>query len=239
MKSANLMRAIPLLALFFVAACAPQPSNYLLPGLTVTGTGSVKVTPDIATVTIGVQSQNAQIGTAVADNNRRSGTVQDAVVGKGVELGDIRSTNFSVWSQPRYDEFGVVTGESTFFVDNTILVTVRDVAKLGEILQAAVDAGSNSIQGITFTVADSSAAETEARDKAVADAHARAEQLAAASGTQLGAVTSINTSVYTPQPMPYYAAAMGLGGGGGEGAPPISSGSYEVQVQVTIAYEIK
>lgn len=237
MKSANLMRAIPLLALLFVGACAPQSSSYLVSGLTVTGTGSVKVTPDIATVTIGVQSQNAQIGTAVADNNRRSGRVQEAVVGMGVEIGDIRSTNFSVWSQPRYDEFGVVTGESTFFVDNTVLVTVRDVTKLGEILQAAVDAGSNSIQGITFTVADPSAAEAEARDKAVADARARAEQLAAAAGAQLGAVTSINTSIYQPQPVPYYGSAMGMGGGG-EG-PAIAGGSYEVQVQVTIAYEIK
>lgn len=240
MKSAIFERAIPLLALLFVVACAPAPANYLVPGLTVTGMGSVKVTPDIATVTMGVQSQHAQIATAVADNNRRSARVQEAVVGQGVELGDIRSTNFSVWSQPRYDEFGLVTGESTFFVDNIILVTVRDVAKLGEILQAAVDAGSNSIQGINFTVADRSAAETEARDKAVLDARVRAEQLAAASGSQLGAVTSINTSVYFPQPQPFYYGGMGMGGGGGEGAAPtISSGAYEVSVQVTISYEIK
>ncbi|MGH2625136.1 MAG: SIMPL domain-containing protein [Anaerolineales bacterium] len=234
--------AIPLLAALLLAAlalsgCAPQTPDYIQPGITVSGTGSTKVTPDVATVTLGVQSQNERISLAVSDNNRRSALVHKSVVEMGVAEGDIRTTYFSVWSQPRYDEFGTLTGETTYFVDNTVLVTVRDVTKLGEILQAAIDAGSNSIQGISFQVEDPTEAEDQARAEAIADAQAKAQELATAAGAQLGEVTSITTSIYLPLPMQAY-ARYGLGGGGGEG-PAVSVGTYEVQVQITITYALR
>lgn len=236
--------AIPLLVALLLAAlalvgCAPQSYDKMPSGITVTGTGSTKVTPDVATVTLGVQSQNERISLAVADNNRRSALVQQAVVELGVAEGDIRTTYFSVWSQPRYDEFGTLTGETTYFVDNTVLVTVRDVTKLGEILQSAIDAGSNSIQGISFHVEDPTHAEDEARAEAIADAQAKAQELADAAGAQLGEVITINTSVYVPYPMVAYAkVGYGMGGGGGE-APPVSLGAYEVQVQITMTYDLR
>lgn len=227
-----------LLATLALAGCAAQPGDKMPSGITVTGTGSTKVTPDVATVTLGVQSQNERISLAVADNNRRAALVRQAVVEIGVAEGDIRTTYFSVWSQPRYDEFGTLTGETTYFVDNSVLVTVRDVAKLGEILQAAIGAGSNSIQGISFHVEDPTEAEDEARAEAIADAQARAQELATAAGAQLGEVTSISTSVYFPVPLQAYAMRGGAGGGGGEG-PPVSVGTYEVQVQITVTYAIR
>jgi len=236
---ATLSLAALLLATLALSGCAAQAPDYIQPGITVTGTGSTKVTPDVATVTLGVQSQNERISLAVADNNRRSALVQQAVVEMGVAEGDIRTTYFSVWSQPRYDEFGILTGETTYFVDNTVLVTVRDVAKLGEILQSAIDAGSNSIQGISFHVEDSTEAEDQARAEAIADAQAKAQELADAAGAQLGEVITINTSVYIPYPMEAYArAGFGMGGGGGE-APPVSLGTYEVQVQITMTYDLR
>ncbi len=229
-----------LLATLALSGCAPQTPSYIQPGITVTGTGSTKITPDVATVTLGVQSQNARVSLAVADNNRRAALVRQAMIDLGVAEGDIRTTYFSVWSQPGYDKSGILTGETTYFVDNTVLVTVRDVAKLGEILQSAIDAGSNSIQGISFQVEDPTEAEDQARAEAIADAQAKAQQLAAAAGAQLGEVTSINTSVYQPLPMQAYArAGLGMGGGGGGEAPPVSVGTYEVQVQITMTYELR
>lgn len=228
-----------LLATLALSGCAAQTPDYIQPGITVTGTGSTKVTPDVATVTLGVQSQNERISLAVADNNRRSMLVRQAVLELGVVEGDIRTTYFSVWSQPRYDEFGTLTGETTYFVDNSVLVTVRDVAKLGEILQAAVEAGSNSIQGISFHIEDPTEAEDEARAEAIADAQAKAQELATAAGAQLGEVISISTSVYVPLPFQAYAQGMRGGAGGGGEGPPVSAGTYEVQVQITMNYELR
>jgi uncharacterized protein YggE len=233
-------QTILLLATLLLASCAPQSPSYVTPGLTVTGTGSVKVPPDLATVTVGVQTQNAQISTAVEDNNRRADRVRQAVLEMGVAEGDIRTTNFSVWSQPGYDEFGTLTDESTYYVDNSVLVTVRDVSQLGALLQAAIDAGANSIQGVSFHVEDPAAAEDQARQEAVSDAQAKAQQLAAAAGAQLGEVTSISTTVYFPFGGPVYErAAFGLGGGGGAPDLPVATGSYEVQVQITVTYAIR
>lgn len=238
-RSATPLLAALLLATLALSGCAAQTPDYIQPGITVTGTGSTKVTPDVATVTLGVQSQNERISLAVADNNRRSMLVRQAVLELGVVEGDIRTTYFSVWSQPRYDEFGALTGETTFFVDNSVLVTVRDVAKLGEILQAAVEAGSNSIQGISFHIEDPTEAEDEARAEAIADAQAKAQELATAAGAQLGEVTSISTSVYVPLPFQAYAQGMRGGAGGGGEGPPVSVGTYEVQVQITMNYELR
>jgi hypothetical protein len=233
---------MPLLAGLFLAACGPAPSAYLAqPGLTVTGNGSVNLTPDVATVNLGIQTQDTRVAQAVSLNNTIADQVLEAIAALGVEEGDVHTTYFSVWSQPVYDEFGTPTGESTYFSDNTVTITVRQVDQLGEILQQAVDAGANTIHGVTFTVADPSAAQTRARDEAMADAQAKAEQMAAAAGATLGDAISISTSVYLP-PVPYYyqralgGGGEGLGGGGG---PPVSAGSYEVQVDVTVVYDLR
>jgi hypothetical protein len=229
---------LTLTGVLILAACASAPDAYRAnPGLTVIGTGSVKLTPDIATVNLGIQTQNRNVGQAVAQNSTIAARVLEAIGALGVDPADIQTTYFSVWGQPVYDDFGNPTGESTYFADNTVTVTVRQVDRLGEILQEAVDAGANTIHGVTFNVSDPSQAQEEARDSAMADARAKAEQMAAGAGATLGEPMSISTSISLP-PVPYYPAYYGLGGGGGEG-PPVSTGSYEVQVQVTVTYAIR
>jgi hypothetical protein len=123
-------------------------------------------------------------------------------------------------------------------VDNTVYVTVRDLAKLGDLLDEAVEAGANTINSIAFDVADKTEAMKEARKLAVEAAQAQAEELAAAAGVELGGLQSI--SYFDNMSYPVF-EGKGMGGGGADAAlsVPINPGTMQLSVNVQIAYEIK
>ncbi len=229
MRTRQAIVAVVLVSLVLAGCGAAAPAQPRT--LVVTGTGKVEVAPDLVTVNLGVQTVGEDIAQVVAENNRRSQRVQQAVLALGVAQEDVRTISFNVSPQEQYDETGNPTGVTVYWVDNTVTVTLRQVDRLGELLQAAVDAGANTIQGVSFSVDDPSAAEAEARQLAMQDARARAEMLAQAAGAALGEPVSINTSVFVPSPY-----AGGIGGGGGV---PVSPGMAEVQVQVYVTYELK
>lgn len=204
--------------------------------LTVTGSGSTRISPDIVSVTLGIQTRHDDVGQAVAQNNTTASRIMDAARTIGVADADMRTIYFSVSSQPKYDEFGSPTGQVSYFVDNSLQVTLRDITKLSDLLQAGIDAGANSVYGVTFSVADTNAAEDEARQKAIADAQARATELAGVSGVTLGTIQSVSTTAYSPYPTAIYADGYGMGGGGG---PPTQPGSLEITAQVTVIYSVK
>jgi len=231
-------KALPLL--LFVAlllgACAgsgaqPQPRT-----IVVTGMGTTRVSPDIAIVSLGVQTLGPDVGEAVQENNRRAKAVMDALSEQGVTAADMRTTNFFVSSQPQFDPMGLPTGQTNYTVDNTILFTLRAPDKLGGVLQAALRAGSNSVQSVGYSVADPSAPMDDARQKAVADAQRQAEQLATAAGASLGKVLSINEGGGA---IPQYYEAPAFGKGGGGGGVPVESGTLEYQAQISLTYVLK
>jgi uncharacterized protein len=125
---------------------------------------------------------------------------------------------------------------ATLWLRNTVNVTVRDLSSLGEVLNAVVEAGANSIYGITFSVEDRSAAVAEARDLAIADAKAKAEAIAASAGVQLGEIISI--SVYeSGMPIPYYD---GMGGAWrSEAEVPIAAGTLTITMECNLTYAIQ
>lgn len=205
--------------------------------ITVTGNGKVELTPDTAYIYIGVHSEGPDAVEAVSSNNEKSEAVKEALVALGVAEKDIQTTNFSIYPQPRYDDQGQPTGEITYMVDNTVYVKVGDLDKVGEILDAAVKAGANSINGISFDLEDKSAAMAEAREKAVDDANVQAQQLAEAAGVSLGPVITISTSSVTPV-VPIY----GKGGGASvemAASVPVSPGQMTISVDVFMVYGIQ
>jgi uncharacterized protein YggE len=230
-------RVLPfvLLASLVLAACGALPGSQQR-SLSVTGTGSVNVVPDVVTVSLGVQTVSSNIAQAVADNNRRAGQVQQAAREAGVADADIQTVYFYVTPQQQYDTSGNPTGIVTYWVDNTINVTLRQTDKLGELLQAAIDAGANSVQSVSFSVDDPSQAEDQARQEAMDDARGRAEMLATAAGATLGEPISISTNVYLPGPTASYRMDTAAGVGGGV---PVTVGTTEVQVQVSVVYELR
>jgi uncharacterized protein YggE len=206
--------------------------------ITVSGTGKAYLTPDIAYIYIGVHTEGKDAAEAVASNNTLTQKVIDAIKSFNVASKDIQTTNFSIYPQQQYDNTGKSQG-ITYMVDNTVYVTLRDLTKIGDLLNGAVSAGANSINGIQFDVTDKTAALSEARKAAMADAQSQAEELATAANVSLGAVQEINASTTNSSPIPLY----GKGGGAALAAPeasvPVSSGQLDVTVNVNVVYEIK
>ena len=205
--------------------------------ISVTGSGVAYGKPDIAIAQIGVQTRDENPGRAVSENTEKMNAVIAALKELGVEEKDIQTSNFSVYAQQNYDTNGAPT-DYTYVADNTVSVTIRNLSKVGDALGRAVAAGANSIYGVSFTVSDQSALEAEARDKAMADAKARAEQLAAAAGVTLDQPMNISEYSYGPAPMAADVRSFGVGGGGA-GPVPVSTGQIQVNLQVSVTYIIK
>ncbi len=238
MRTKLIVPTILIIAAALLSACSgsvqfgqTQPRT-----ITVTGNSQVILAPDIAYISIGVHTQAASAKEAVASNNTQTQAVIDAIKGQGVDGKDIQTTNFSVYQQTQTGPNGETQG-IIFMTDNTVYVTMRDLTKIGSILDASIAAGANSIYGITFDVQDKEAATKTGRDEAMADAQSQADQLAKAAGAALGPVQSITFYSNTPVPFVYEkAAAAGVGGGG---SVPISSGQLTLTVSVNVTYELK
>ena len=218
-----------------LSACgaAAQPRT-----LNVSGNGTVYLTPDIAYIYIGVHTEDPAIATAVSINNTQTQALVDALKNAGVATVDIQTSNFNVYNPDSYDKLtGLPTG-TTYAVDNTVYVTVRDLTTLGSLLNTAVEAGANNINSITFDVADKTAAMAQARQKAMANASSLASELAQTAGVKLGEIQDVSYSDNSA--MPYY---YGMGGGGGAEAPnasvPIQPGLTQITVTVSVTYTIK
>ncbi|MCJ7584916.1 MAG: SIMPL domain-containing protein [Anaerolineales bacterium] len=221
-----------------LAACGPstitvQPQP-MQRTLTVTGSGMVTLTPDVAYIYISVHTENVSVAEAVAENNTKAQAVATAIKGFGVEAKDIQTTNFSIWPQDQYDDKGNKTG-TIYNVDNTVYITVRDLTKIGDLLDASIRAGANTINSIQFDVADKTEALSQARKAAVENAQKQAQELVDATGVKLGDVQTI--SYYDSTPL---SADYGKGGGAmAASSVPVSSGQYQLTTTVTIVYELK
>jgi hypothetical protein len=207
--------------------------------LSVAGSGTAYLVPDIAYIYLGVHTELPSASEAVQQNNAQTEKMIQALTDFGVDVKDIRTTNFSIYPFDKYDPLtGVSTGEKYYSVDNTVYVTVRDLSKLGDLLDTVVAAGANTVNSIQFDVADKDAALKQARADALKDAKSKADELAAAAGVSVGEIQSITFT--DSQPYPLYDGRGGGGGGGAEAAAvPIATGQLTFVVTVNVTYEIK
>ena len=204
--------------------------------VTVTGTGKVTLTPDIAYISIGVHTETASATDAVSGNNTQAQAVIKAIKGFGVADKDIQTTNFSINPQQQTDANGKVTG-IIYAVDNTVYVTVRDLTKLGDLLDSTVTAGANNINSIQFDVADKTAALSQARLAAVADASKQANELTKATNVTLGDVQTISYYDTTaPVTVQYDRVALAAPA---PASVPVQAGSMQIYTTVTIVYGLK
>jgi uncharacterized protein YggE len=216
-----------------VAAQDATPTTGTTPAVvTVLGHGSVTVTPDIAMVTVGVTVAKPTLPEAQSEATTQMTAILEAIKAAGVSEDDIQTAFYSVNVLSNFDNMGNPTEVIGYQVSNQVNVTVRDLDKVGSLLEDVVAAGANTIYGITFGVDDPSAAASEARAAAVADARERAEELAQAAGLSLGRVLSISEGV--SQPIPY---GDGFNAGKAGGAP-VQFGTLEVTVDVQVTYEL-
>ncbi len=237
-----MMRKYIFLALLALAltACAPTAattanSDAPLRTISVNGSGQAVLTPDIAHVTIGVRTEAASAQEALNKNNVQAQAVIDTLIKMGVEEKDIRTTDFSIYPNQRYDDNGNPL-EIRYVVQNSVYVTIRNLDDLGTILDRVVRSGANRINGIQFDVADKTAALAAARDAAVAEARAQAEALAKAAGVSIDQVQTI--TFYNNVPAPVKADTR-LMMAEAASAVPIQAGEMTLTVSVQMVFTIK
>jgi uncharacterized protein YggE len=207
--------------------------------ITVVGEGTIRVTPDIARANIGVEVMEASVAEASSSATATMEAVLAALQQQGIEEKDIQTSGFNIWVDRPYGPEGMPSENPVYRVNNNVAVTIRDLDNLGSVLDTAIAAGANNIYGINFDLEEPSLVESEAREKAVANANAKAQELAELNNLQLGDVLSVSEVVGTP--VGYYAGsfqeaavAPGLGGGG---AGPISPGELTFAMQLQIVYD--
>ena len=220
-----------------LSACGTASTTGLQPRLlSVNGRAEIKITPDLAYISIGVHTEDTTAKEAVAMNNSQAQAVIAALKEQGIAAEDIQTTNFSIYPYEKWGPEGQSLG-TYYSVDNTVYVTLRDVEALGSVLDEAIAAGATNVSGISFDVEDKDALIAEGRTLAVADARTQAESLAEAAGITLGEVYSL--SYYNSWPTPYYYDTKGYGGAAMEAAVPISPGQLTLTVDVSISFEIE
>jgi hypothetical protein len=225
-----------LLAVILSSCSAVGENDKSLRSMSVSGRGEVYLIPDIAYINIGTRSEALDVATALADNNKQAKSISSVLSEMGIDPLDIQTTAFNVYPFQNYGMDGLPM-ELKYVVENTVNVKVRDLNRLGEILDAVVRSGANQINGISFDVEDRKQAESEARRLAIQDATEKAQELAGLAGIDLGELQNI--SVYSSgNPQPVY-DAKGGGYSTGMSAAPISSGQMIVSADANLVYSLK
>jgi len=191
-------------------------------------------------VTLGVELRGDDPAAIVDEAAQKIDRIIAAAEQTGVAREDIRTASYNLWAENVYDhERNVPTGEMIYHVSHSVEATLYDLGQVGNLLAAAVEAGANTISGVSFGVKDPVALVKEARQKALQDASTRAQELAEGLGVTLGRPILV-TETSGGYPVPRGA---GMGGGGGAAmevaAPTISPGSFSVSVSVQVVYEIR
>lgn len=203
-------------------------------GITVSGMGRVRVKPNVANATIGIEVVATSLAEASAQANSKMSAVIEKIKSMGVADKDIQTTNYSVnpITQPsRQGETPRITG---YRINNQVSVTVRKLDDLGKILDAAVAAGANSIYGISFSVDDPKPHQEQARAAAVKEAQDKAATLAKAGNVTLGKIVWMNEGVAQPRPLLRAATSLAVAE-----SVPIETGELEIVVSVEVRFTIQ
>jgi len=220
------------------SAAASQASDSQAQGISVSGEGRASAAPDVAVLGLGVSAKATTIEAANRQTQEAMSDLLGSLEQNGVQEKDIQTRQFSIY--PEYDYRNgeqVLTG---YRVSHMLQVKVRDIDKAGEVIDDAVAAGGDllQVQSISFTIDDTTALRSEAREEAVVDAQAKADELATLAGVTLGKATYVTESISTPYPPPYFDRG-GVFAMEEAPATEISPGELEVVVTVYITYGIE
>ena len=226
------------LAAVLLAGCTATTTLERPPRLlTAVGEGRVRVEPDLAVVRVGAEARAERLADATADVARRIGAVLAGLKALGIEERRIRTVQYAI------DPVFVTArpGEHTariagYRVANVVQVEVADVRGVGQLVDAAVAAGANTVPSFTLTLAEPERAEAEARARAIAAAGAKARQMAMAAGVQLGDLVGLSEAGIRPVPERFDARATAVRA---TGPGPVEPGQLEVTVTVEARYRIR
>jgi uncharacterized protein len=230
MKNRNIL-LLGIMLLFLAAPFAAAVENNMSK-LIVQGEGRASAAPDKATVVLGVQTRDASAAIAASKNARLMNETIAALRKAGVVDNEIQTSGYSLSAEPQ--DAPVNAGEKQkavqFLASNTVTVNLNNTADVGRVLDAAVSAGSNSIQEVTFDLQNPGPQRDQALTLAILDAQRKAEVAAKAAGVKLGRVLEISEG--------YGYVAAASRSAAFDVATPILSGKMEITASVTMTYEI-
>lgn len=231
----NRLRTILLLAGVLLVAAAiagvaqPQFGRSATPStgalITVTGNGTVDATPDRASFNFGVTTQGPTAADALSHDASQARAIIDALKKAGIDSSDIQTTQVSLWPQTSRDGTRI-TG---YQASNSVQVTSA-LGKSGALVDAAVGAGANNVDGPNLDTADKASLYSQALKKAIADAQVKAEAIAEGAGLVLGKLVKVSEGGDASPPVPMYAAARDAA------SVPIEAGTQQIQASVTVTY---
>lgn len=196
--------------------------------ISVVGVGRAPVAPDLATLVLGVETTDSALAEAQRENARRSATLRASLAESGLREGDIQTVGYHVGQDHGRE------GPTGHRVSNTVRATVREIARVGDILDTALAAGANQVQRVQFGAQDEEPALHAAREAAIRDARSKAEHYAALVGARLGAALAVaEGGTRAPGPAfdtPPFVARMA--------ATPIAPGEGSLAVQVHVTYAL-
>lgn len=203
--------------------------------LSVSGTGIVTVKPDTADVTVGVTTQRDKASAAAGDAANVMDAVIKAIKALGVDAKDIQTSTLSL--DGVYDYNSNPARLTGYQAVNQVTVTVRDITKVGAVIDAATGAGATDVNSISFRLADQTAAEAAAREQAVLSARAKADTMAGAAQVEITGVISMSETS-APPPTPIYFARESAGVAADQAPTPVEGGTIDMTVTVSIVYSI-
>ena len=214
------------------------------PGLiSVSGEGVAAVAPDMAVVSLTVLREAETARAALDANNEAMAAVLAAMKQEGIAERDLQTGAFSIqprWVYPQNQNGGTEQPKITgYTVNNTLTVRIRDLTRLGAILDSSVSLGVNQGGDVMFTNDDQETIRDTARLDAIAKAKAKAQAMAEALGVSLGRIAQVTDSAYSAPPMPMMRAEMAGASAKADYAVPVASGETEYRVTVNVTWEIQ
>ncbi len=210
------------------------------PTIVMSGSGEATTVPDQLTFSVDVRKTATNVSTALNQASRTTRAVLEAVAAQGVDREDVQTTGLDIHATYDYSGEGapVITG---YAVSQRMSVLVRSLPDSGDAISAAAAAGGNAIRlhGVKLRVGDEPGLLRKARDAAIADARAKAEQYAAASGQSLGEVLSVRESGGRQAPKVGFAQAAAYDRMAGLSAVPIRAGSADLSVSVSVVWALE
>ena len=210
--------------------------------ITVTDTGTIYAKADLAVANFSVVVEDKTVGKAMSENTQKMNAVISFMKEQGIEDKDLKTTNFNIY--PRYEWYDstqyypsgtrVLVG---YEVTQTLQVKIRNIEKIGEILEGGTSAGANEVGDLEFTIDNQDELKKQARQEAITKAKAKAEELAKELGINLVRISNFSESSVLPYFYSMKEAAVGMGGDEAL-APSIQTGENKIEVTVSITYEI-
>jgi uncharacterized protein len=204
--------------------------------VSVSAEGQASAAPDRAGISTGVMTEADTAREAMAKNTAAMAKLLDGLKALGIAAKDIQTTALNVnprYTSPRDGKAPIINGYTAL---NQVHIVVRDLAKLGDILDGALTLGANQMGGIAFEVSNAETLRDEARKAAMVNARRRAELYATAAGATLGQVLSIAEDVRMAGPQPYQPRVRGMAAGA---AVPVESGTAELTATVHVTWALK